>query len=425
MSKNNFHAEAVIEKSMMALGLSLEMKTEVSLVRKILCEINLDDFDTSYLPMEQFFKDIVSEPQDLSHFISNIKLGLVIRCPSVVEFAELALEKRWFAPSEYNIKAINIAFILESVTAAMCNSYLFFTEYVEHIRSKEKDIGIDRQHVLKSFFKTFPGSLNFFGSAKAVSIDMAMVYFRVKHELRGEDVTPESLDLLYKNNKISFLERKLLSPLCNRDYCVCNDWLRINIYEAGVTEYKNQYKSNAIAAHVLSEDVFRHCHPEKYELKPVYPKGKIDPFYYSLAGRNNYFPVVDLSEEWVSLYLSWNMAFILGELNNLHYLFPKLLIPSLLCSESDNFIGVRIISLWISVNSSLFLNFNNIEKITGPSHRKEMAVAWGEINQRYAQILFKDHMNSDIAVLKKNFKERFSHPYRSLFKQITNFLTRT
>lgn len=424
MNPSTEESEKIIDDAMVALGLSFDMETDVSIIRNILAEIKLDDFQTSYVPMQQFFEDIVSQPQNLETMFSQIRWGLLKNGAAIVEFLNIALNKQWLSPSPYSNKSVHIAYILEAITAAMCNSNVFFDEYVEHIRSKEKDIGIDREHIFRTFLKTFPGSLNFFGSAKAVSLDMALVYFRVTRELKGRAVTRQSVRELYDSGKISFLEHKLLLPLCNKAQCVCNDWLRVNIYEAGVTEYRNGFTTNAIAAHVLSEDVLVHCHPESFQLRHVYPESATGDFYSSLVGDNNYFPVVKLRKDWANLYLTWNMAFILGELNNLHYLFPKLLIPSVLCSNSENFLGVRIISLWISINNSLLLNFNDVEKLTAPENRKEMAMAWGDINRRYAENLYKVHINSDKNSLLTSFQKRFSRPYTNLVKQITNFVRR-
>ena len=424
MITNNFEPQNIVNDSIKAFGLSLEMETEVTIIRDIIHEMNIDDFQTSYLPMKTFFNEVISKPIALGPLLSRIRRGLVDRSPAVLEFADLALKKNWFTPSEYVLKSVHVAFILEAITVAMCNSRLFFSEYVDHVRMKEKEIGIDGSHIIRSFIKTFPASLNFFGSTKAMSLDIAMVYFRLKKELGNMPVTRQSIDKLYNAGKISFLEHKLLMPICDKDLCICNEWLRINIYEAGVTEYKNGFKKNAMSAHTLSEDVLKSCHRESFEVRKVYPKGEIDSFYHSLGGNDNYFPVVSLREDWVNLYLTWNMAFILGELNNLHYLFPKLLIPSVLCSESENFLGARIISLWLSINNSLFLNFNNNKKFIGPKKRKEMAQAWGEINSKYAKSLFESHIDSDPDAFSKSFEKSFSRPYINLFKLILNFFRR-
>jgi len=404
MKLNTEQSEQVIDDVIRELGLSHDMNTDIPMICEILTEIKLDDFQTSYLPMKLFFKEIISQPQALGPMITHVKWGLVNNGPAIIEFLSIALTKKWLIKSNYITKSVHIAFILEAITAAMCNSTVFYDEYVEHVHLKEKEIGIDREHKFKTFLKTFPGSLNFFGSAKAISLDMALVYFRVSRELAGGKVTQQAINELYKQEKISFLEYNLLLPLCEKGHCLCHDWLRINIYEAATTEYKNGFSMNAMAAH-------------------VYPENSKGDFYASLLG-DNFVPVINLSEEWKNLYLTWNMAFILGELNNLHYLFPKLLIPSVLCAKSDNFLGVRIISLWVSINNALFLNFNQTEKLTAPENRREMALVWGEINRKYAETLYKNNSTPENTNLQSSFDKRFSRPYFRLIKQIFNFIKR-
>ena len=423
MKLNTEKSEQVIEDVMSELNLSYEMQTDVALIGEILNEIKLDDFQTSYLPMKLFFDEIRTKPQELGPMISHVKWGLVNNGPAIIEFLSVALNKKWLSGSHYINKSVHIAYILEAITAAMCNSTVFYDEYVEHVHLKEKEIGIDREHKFKTFLKAFPGSLNFFGSAKAISLDMALVYFRVSRDLAGNQVTEQSINELYNQGKINFLEYKLLLPLCGKGQCVCHDWLRINIYEAAATEYKSGFSMNAMAAHVLADDVLKHCHPEQYLLRKVYPENAQGDFYTSLLG-DNFVPVINLSNEWKNLYLTWNMTFILGELNNLHYLFPKLLIPSVLCAKSDNFLGVRIISLWVSINNALFLNFNHTEKLTAPENRREMALVWGEINRKYAEEYFQNNSPPENNNLQSSFKIKFSRPYLSLMKQIINFIKR-
>ena len=424
MKQQDVDAGRVIDEAITALGLSSDMSTDLSIVREVLEEMRVDDFQTSYPPMKEFLDGLVSQPQELGGLFAQVRWGLIANAPAVVEFLSVALREQWLSPSLHINKAVHVAYLLEALTAAMCNSAVFFDEYVAHVRSKERDIGIDHDHLFTSFLKMLPGSLNFFGSAKAVSLDMAMVYFRVGRYLGGAPVDKQSVDDLHAAGRISTLEQKLLLPLCEEGHCVCNDWLRINIYEAGITEYKHGFLMNAMAAHVLAEDVLARCHRESFEQRHVHPQGPAGELYSSLKGDDNYFPVVGLSEDWTSLYLTWNMAFILGQLNNLHYLFPKLLIPSLLCSNSENFLGVRIVSLWISINSALLLNFHPVKKVKAPKHRRVMAEAWGEINQRYAEDHYKTEVNADVSELSDGFEERFARPYTNLAKQVMEFMKR-
>jgi hypothetical protein len=415
-------AADIVDRSMQALGIEIDMITDITLIQLVLCEMKLNDFTTNYPPMKLFIQNAVSKPQNLKPLLNNIKQGLVEKHPAVIDFLSKALEKGWFEKSEYIQKSVHVAFLLEAITAAMCNSELFFNEILNHIRNKEREHGIDRDHFFLTLWRNFPKSLNFFATAKAVSLDPAMAYFKLRRELGGKPITKGRIKELYKKGELSYVEYKLLLPACGKNTCFCSDWLRINIYEAGITEYNNGFKSNAISAHALSEDAKKHCHREVFKSGSIFPEGEIDEFYQSLNSDDNYFPTFAFHKDWVGLYETWNMAFILGELNNLHFLFPKLLIPSVLNAKPENFLGARIISLWLSINNTLFMNLDNLENIAGPAKRREMAQAWGEINKEYAFRLSSKHIQEDSSVLKKSFQYKFTRPFFKLAKLILRFL---
>jgi len=412
----------IIDQSIKAFGVDMNMKTDVKILCGVLKEMRLNDFETSYLPMKSFFQESISKPQDLKPMLKSIKQGLINKHPAIVEFLEKALDEAWLQPSKYIQKSLHVAFVLEAMTAAMCNSNVFFQESLVHIRLKEREVGVDNRNLFKSVWNSGPSAGSFFATAKAISLDPAMAYFRFRRDIDGGKLTNYRVKKLYKKGEMSFLEYKLLLPLCKKNACHCSDWLRMNIFEAGMTEYNNNFKENALAAHVLNEDIKKTCHREVFKKVGVFPESDHGEFYESLAEKDNYFPSFSFTQEWVSLYETWNMAFILGELNNLDFLFPKLFIPSVINSKSENFLGARIISLWLSINNILFKNFDKSEKILGPKNRREMATAWGKINKKYAQKVFKEYVGKSDSELNKSYKKQFSKLFYSLFKLAARIL---
>lgn len=419
-------AANTIFHAMKALGLQTDLATDVATIQALLVSMNLDDFETSYAPMATFFDSITATPQELGPLLGNIAQALAEKHPAIIEFAQLALENNWLSQSDAITRSLHVAFILEAMTSAMCNSDTFFKEIFDHLRNKERELGIDSSHLIRTIWNHWPrtGSFSgsFFATAKAVSLDPAMIYFKLRRELGSAHISKAYIKGLYKKGDISYLEYKLLLPGCRDNACYCSDWLRINIYEAGITEYNNGFKANAFSAHVLSEDVKKHCRREGFKSGDVLPDGDLSGFYQSILNRNNQFPSFSFKQEWVSLYLSWNMAFILGELNNLHFLFPKLLIPSVLNAKPENFLGARIISLWLSINSALFLKLEGSERLEGPSNRQEMATAWGEINRSYAQKFTETQTAEYPDILEASFKQRFSRPFFNLAKLVFRFV---
>lgn len=424
MSLNKYtkeQATIIIEKSMASFGISLQIKTSPEIINSILQEMNLDDFKTKHKEMNNFFKEIVTQPQELQPMLDNIKKGIYSKHPAILEFAELALEKNWFKPSKYVTRAIHVTYILEALTATMCNDHDFFIEIQNHYKAKEKKLGINTIHFFSTFIHALNISHDFFKLAKAFSLDPLMIYFKLQRGLSKSPVSKKNLKKLYKENQINYLEYKLLSPIHKNEIAHINELVRINIYEAGVTEYKKGFKTNAISAHELSEILINNPPVTIFKNKPVIPENNTDLFYNSIIKKDNLFPTIKLSQNWVSLYTSWNMAFTLGNLNNLDMIFPKLLIPSIINAENENFLGARFISLWLSINHVIFRNYNKIE-ITGPNNKTEMAKAWSKINKKYAFELANQETHENSKTLTKNYKRFFSHSFYNLFKIIKTFL---
>ncbi len=415
------HSGTIVEESIAAFGFKKNMKTDPKIMRSVFEELELYDFKSGDLQMQKILKDIVSKPQKLQPIFDNIKMGLVLKHPAIIEFAELALKKNWFKASERITRSLHVLYILEILTAGMCNKHSFFVEVQDHYKAKERKCGLDTIHIFSTILHAFGISRNIFIIAKAYTLDPLMIYFRIQGGLGKSRLSESNLKKLYKNKKINYFEYKLLSPVAKNAPKRINELLRINIYEAGISDYEKGFKTNAICAYELSEDIKKYPPRARFEKKSVVPEKNPDIFYKSISDKENKFPVVSFSQDWVSLYTTWNMAFVLGDLNNLDIIFPKLLIPSIINAKSENFLGLRLVSLWLTINHDIFRRYKKIE-IEGPNNRTEMAKAWSEINKKYAFKLAKRETHEGSKTLKRNYRRFFSHSFRNLFRLVRAFL---
>lgn len=414
------HTKTIIENSMSALGLSQNMKTDPLIIQDILKEMEIDDFKTTFLPISKFFKEIVTEPKSLEPMFKNIQKGLIAKHPAIIEFLELALKKKWLKKSEKVQRSVQITFILEAMAVAMCNSHKFLIQAEDHYRIKTRMLGLDNKHIFKTMISSGRRFHNLFKVAKILALDPLMIYFRIQKGLGDSLFTATELKRLYKNKEINYFEYKLLYKLCNKCSEPANKLVRINIYEAGITEYKNGFKINAISAYALAEDLKDNSPYGMFKKKGVIPEQNDDKFYSTITEKGNLFLDIDASQDWVSLYITWNLAFILGNLENLDLLFPKLLMPSIINAKSNNFLGVRVVSLWLSINHFLFRNSKNLEVI-GPSNKIQMAKAWGKINKKYAFNLAKNKSHKNSKTLMRGYDHFFVHPFYGMFKLVKAF----
>ncbi|MFA4815335.1 MAG: hypothetical protein WC924_03200 [Candidatus Gracilibacteria bacterium] len=342
----------------------------------------------------------------------NIKQGITTKHPAIVEFAKAALTKDWFKGSEHVDRAAHVTFILEAMTVAMCNNHNFFVEAQEHLRSKERLYGLDSRHIFGAFRRVLSVTHNLFQVLKIMSVDPLMIYFRIKRGLNKSQLDKRNLN---------YLEYKLLCSTNKKGWGHILELLRINIYEAGITEYEKGFKTNSICAFELNEDITRNPPLAEFKKESVLPDNATDKFYRSVVSKNNLFPTFAVSQQWASLYVTWNMAFILSDLDELDLLFPKLLIPSLINAKSENAGGVRIISLWLSINNFFFRKCDRTRNVQGPKHKEEMARVWAKINKKYAFDLAKRKTHEDSKELMAHYGRVFSRPVYHLFKLLISF----
>lgn len=418
------HAKSVIEGTMFALGLSKNMKTDPLVMKSILEEMEIDDLEPTFSTMNTFLKEIIIKPQSLKPMFESIEHGLITKHPAIIEFLELALKKKWLHKSEEIQRSVQITFVLEAMTAAMCNNHSFLLQAENHYRKKEQMLGLDKKNIFKTIINSWGKFHDLFKVGKIMALDPLMIYFRLQKGLSDSLIKVPDLKKLHEDRKINYFEYKLLYKLCNKCSDPANKLVRINIYEAGVTEYKRDFKLNAISAYTLAEDLKANPPYAIFKKKKVIPEENSDKFYKTISQKENKFLDIDTSQDWVSLYITWNLAFILGNLHNLDLLFPKLLMPSIINAKNNNFLGVRVVSLWLSINHFLFRDSKNI-KVIGPSNKVQMAKAWGKINKKYALNLARNKSLNDSKTFMKGYDIFFTHPVYRMFKLVKSFFKKT
>jgi hypothetical protein len=115
------------------------------------------------------------------------------------------------------------------------------------------------------------------------------------------------------------------------------------------------------------------------------------------------------------------MCFILSELNNLHLLVPKLLIPSVLSAKKEDYIYTRVIALWLALNHYIMRQLEKIPEVTGPANRDEMARAWGKINRKYADNLVRQSKTLSPQAVQDKYNNFFGMPDFNLLKLLMGY----
>tara|TARA_Y100000310_G_scaffold326513_2_gene391492 strand:- start:621 stop:1868 length:1248 start_codon:yes stop_codon:yes gene_type:complete len=411
-SINKKEAEEIISKSLSVLGLSENIKTNPLIMKEVINEMKLDDFESTANIFD--LQEIQTKEKEFRPLFVDIKKALINNNPAIIEFLELALKKGWLKKSENIVKSAHILYIFEFLTSAICNNDVFFDEIHTHIKLKEKEYGLDLSNAIKALFNLYHLSHTFFGSVKALTVDPMMIH--INPRFRDFKLSKKELKTCYKNHRLNYFEYKLLKRKNKIKSFL--ELGKINIYEAGITDYNKGFKSNALCAEALSEELNNLNTNIKYRTMLIAPANSKNTFYKQLS--ENYSIDFPVSQNWQSLYVSWNLVFVLGHLDNLDILFPKLLIPSVLGVKSNQFIEARVVSLWLSIIFYIFRLEEN-KTLSGPKDRFVMAQEFGEINKKYAIELANKDLHENEKEFIKLYNQFFSHRYLNFFKILKNF----
>lgn len=414
-------SEALFDRALAAFGLAYEMRTDPVIARSILEEMKLTDFTTEYAPLQQFLQNVVVSPQPLDSFFRNIKRGLTTNHPAIMEFVATALEASWLVPSPHVVYAVHVTYILEALTAGMANNHDFFVQVQDYLREKERALGLDTRTVFGAAKELFGTTQSVFKTLKVLSLDAGIIFLRLCRGTASAPITKKHVRELYRRGQLNYLEYKILLPTPKRHMAHILEALRVNIYEAGITEYKHGFRANALCAYEMCEDLEKNPPSANFPNVHVAPEGAGEPFYESLRSEKNRFLQMPFRQEWISLYGTWNMAFLVGNMDELDLLFPKLVIPSIVGAKSESVPGIRVVSLWLALTFYFFRVRAGKKHVPGPKNSRKMVKAWEKINKKYAVELAKRDAGETERVLRAHYRQAFARPLLRFLKLLVTF----
>ena len=344
------------------LGIDMSMKTDPDLVQDILeKDMLMADLDDA----EEIFGDKMSVPWDASKFLGDIREGIIARAP-VLEYADMAYHMNLIpeANKEVLTRALHHTILLEDLTQAMADSEKTMRRVLEHAMKKREGLGIKRSFIQSTLkLRKVTGSL--FEVAKIKTMDWV---FEKYVEIR---------------------ERGYIASLKERQTS-----LIVNIIEAMLTERRAGFKANARTAFALGVNPFDKCSVAK---EPDHSR----------------FIFYEFNSDWTDLYESWNLAFVTGNEENLHLIYPKLFIPSVMCAPHNRYLFNRVLSLWATAN---FVIFAKAQKPKRPLYdlagKRDMAVPWGVMNAEYATAYVKEYNHANL----NSFWDRFKLTLKTIFR---------
>ncbi|MBF0443108.1 MAG: hypothetical protein HQK54_14465, partial [Oligoflexales bacterium] len=377
--------QQVIQKARRSMGIDDPgLKTSPKIMAWILRRMNLHDFMPSNRIMAEFLENAVTRPMDLGPLVEAVSESLAGRHPAIVDFVRAGNDRNFFHPSEHVTTALHVAYVLEGMTVGMANDVQFTAELEQHFKRAYGLKGIYSDNLFVAFFRTWQLTSDVFCALKFCSIS-SVARYRIQTTLNRGNLAGEQIKELRRKGTIGFVDaismRAHLRESSRKTFVCC----RLNIEEALVKDLTEGRRDNALAAYALERDLFFRAPDYLFEDQAVLPEHCHDEVHrrFLLKNQNNIHDVSGITEAWVQLYQSWNLAFVLGSLDDLPFVLPKLLIPSLLDIEAKNYLYTRGLSLWLVVHSFLFRRIEGVAQVQGPDGKEDMARIWGRINREY------------------------------------------
>ncbi|MDR3502351.1 MAG: symporter [Legionella sp.] len=411
------------------------------LILRILTALGLDELATDNVAYNTFIQHITSEKIDLSKLIGHIEKNIIGNEPlcnllAYIEENKLISEAELVAAAPTLQLQINMLCIFEALIVTMANGQTFAKEVYDHLVARAGSPAPGNP--LVDFFFGTPYEATLFERLKLVSVKPGMLNV-VFHRLMGEQVET-------KDDAKAFIEANHLSSLNAANINVANfstkdtntvAGMGVNIFEAawedsthaqqlgGIDNAKagvglimimenQRYTTNyAMSPHLLPEGISID-ETSTYELLPNL---KLDTSKKKVSQFN-------IPKEWRDLYTSWNLAFVLANIDQV-FMPIKLLMPTVGGSEPQNYKEVRLLSLFTM--GSLFLSespqknplFTNNYTF---SNAKLLFKKMGEFNKQYAEKLLYELCPQEERGIDSMYEHIFgTYPTINLAKQLLSF----
>ncbi|KTC84929.1 symporter [Legionella brunensis] len=372
------------------------------LIKQILVELNLHNMTTNNKEFKDFLLKISKDEIDLKRLIHYVKLSILNNQPlctllAFIQENNLVSDVELADASRTLQLQINMLCLFEAVVITMANGQYFAQDVYDHLlkRSPTSYPG----NPFADFFFGAPLKASLFERLKMISIKPGILNI-LFHKSTGEnEETKADVDAFIIRKQLSGWNADIEPANADLSYATVSG-MGLNILEAawedstghakesgGVDNAKsgigliNIMEEKKYASHF---SLLSHMLPEGVALSDEAAYGLLPDL--KINGAKKKVLQFDIDAEWRDIYNSWNLFFVISNINTV-FMPIKLLLPSILSATPENYKEVRLLSLFLM--GSLFLHEDVKNKpffASDYSFKKATIILekWGEINKRHA-----------------------------------------
>ncbi|VEB36056.1 putative symporter [Legionella sainthelensi] len=419
----------------------IKTTSEPALVQRILSELHLNELKTNNEEYIDFINKISTEPMQLTPLINYLNEKLVENAPIRQLFA--FIEKNGLISNEELEQAaktiqlqITILSILEAIIVTMTNGEQFAQDVYQHL-SKRSGSPYPGNPVVD--FLWAPSNASLFERIKFSSIKPGMLNILFHRSMKEKLESQSDIEQFISKMGLWWWYADIRVASDN-ELAGTTPAMALNIMEAAWEDStgdvkhicgKDNAEAGALLIKLMEEYKYSTSNTIKNRILPESTVLMDDSKSYSIL------PGLTVSEtpkkvmefnidaKWRDLYNSWNLLFVITNIDKI-FMPIKLLLPTVLAAEPQNYKEVRVISLFTI--GSIFLQENTTMNpfFSDNYHFKNAEIIlkkWGKINKDYGMELLSQQSNLLVDKSETYYHEVFgNHPDFNFLIRIIGYL---
>ncbi|CAM3563387.1 hypothetical protein [Legionella longbeachae] len=439
---NNYNTYKLAKQLITRVEKLIKTTSEPALVRRILSELHLNELETTNKEYTDFIGKISTVPMQLTPLINYLNEKLIDNTPICQLFA--FIEKNELISNEELEQAaktiqlqITLLSILEAIIVTMTNGEQFAQDVYQHL-SKRSGSPYPGNPVVDFFWA--PSNASLFERIKLSSIKPGMLNILFHRAMKDKLESQSDIEQFISKMGLWWWYADIRAAADN-ELTGTTPAMALNIMEAAWEESTGDVKhicgkDNAEAGALLIKLMEEHKYSTSNTLKrSILPENTVlmdDSKSYSilpgLTVSNTPKKVMEFNIDghWRDLYNSWNLLFVITNIDKI-FMPIKLILPTVLAAEPQNYKEVRVISLFTI--GSIFLQENTKMNpfFSDNYHFKNAEIIlkkWGEINKDYGMKLLKHQSNLQVDKSETSYHEVFgNNPHLNFLIRIIGYLS--
>lgn len=381
----------------------LETATQPATIKNILRHYRLLGLISHDAELQGFLNKAQDTPQSLTALMQTVQASL-LNNPPICRFLAGIEERRLISDVELdNMSAklnvqLNLIYVFEAFAIRLANGDKHFPQAMFQYLQTIKQTRLPGNPLWNLIFGKFRRHNSVFTRLKMSSIDLTFAAYAFNRSLAAKETPVHELrakaEQFIHANGLALWNQNVWPLPVGKVMHAYRKGLGINIAEA-VWQESNDNEASCKNAHAGSALIYQL--EQKRVSDKIVHQGLVLPQHAQVVG-GQYQPLndlkvnpaqkriraVDTDQAWVNLYNTWNLFFVIKNIDS-NFLLTKLLVPSVMDARESAYVEMRVLMLCFM--ASLFFYNDELPALSKPTtlrNKDQLFDLWSDYNRQYA-----------------------------------------